>query len=290
MRCMSVGMVALLALAWCGGAQGQTSLDENFDSYNLGDICPQSDWEGWDNNPAVCAVVSDEQANSGSNSIKLLGTVSPGDDTVHRFTNDGGRFTLTAMTFVPDNMTGRGWIIGLNQYLTPNNWSFQYQFSGTTNLVQDSFAGPSVPLIKGRWVEFRAEVDIDADTAEYYYDDQLINSKSWVNGESGGGLPQLRCLDLYGDEPGNGTDGFYLDDIKLEPASAPSGCQYALKKNTKAKKGCNVCPQKGDLYGTGAACDDVKDCDKKVKLKQIDCPDGGPGFCKKIKGKRDTCA
>ncbi len=67
------------------------------------------------------------------------------------------------------------------------------------------------------------------------------------------------------------------------------GCQYAVKKNSKPKKGCDVCPRRGDLYATGDACEDVKDCDKKIKIKQLDCPDGGPGFCKKIKGKRDSC-
>ncbi len=68
-----------------------------------------------------------------------------------------------------------------------------------------------------------------------------------------------------------------------------SGCQYALKKNSKPKKGCDVCPRKGDLYSTGDPCEDKKDCTKKVKIKQIDCPDGGEGICKKIKGKRDSC-
>ncbi len=291
MKRVTYGMVAALPALMCAAAMGQTTLDDNFDSYQLGDVCTQSSWEGWDGNPAVCAPVSDEQANSGPNSLKLIGSEGPsGDDTVHRFEVDGGKHRLTIMTFVPDDATGTAWIIMLNQYLVPaNNWSFQFQFNADTNLMQDSFSGPSTALIKGRWVEFRAEIDIDGDLAEYYYDGQLVNSKSWKDGESGGGLPQLRALDLYGDEPGTGTNGFYLDDIKFEPVSGPSGCVYTLKKNSKAKGGCTACPSKNDTYATGDACDDVKDCAKKVSLKQIDCPDGGQGTCKKIKGKRSDC-
>ncbi|RJP36946.1 MAG: hypothetical protein C4547_06510 [Phycisphaerales bacterium] len=66
-------------------------------------------------------------------------------------------------------------------------------------------------------------------------------------------------------------------------------CQYALKSDAKAKKGCATCPKKGDVYDTADECVDKFDCRVKLKVKRIDCPGGGDGFCKAIKGKRLDC-
>ncbi|RJP32262.1 MAG: hypothetical protein C4547_14090 [Phycisphaerales bacterium] len=62
-------------------------------------------------------------------------------------------------------------------------------------------------------------------------------------------------------------------------------CNYNVKKS-KAKD-CDVCPPKGGEYGSGVACEVVKDCAKKLK-ETIPCPDGGNGTCK-LKGKRSSC-
>lgn len=62
-------------------------------------------------------------------------------------------------------------------------------------------------------------------------------------------------------------------------------CNYRIKKS-RAKKGCESCPAVGDEVSSGAACEVVKDCDKKLKG-NMECPDGGNGFCK-IKGKRSS--
>ncbi|RJP34418.1 MAG: hypothetical protein C4547_10850 [Phycisphaerales bacterium] len=64
------------------------------------------------------------------------------------------------------------------------------------------------------------------------------------------------------------------------------GCVYKVKKS-KPKGGCDNCPPKGGEYRSKADCEDVKDCDKKVKT-TIACPGGGNGTCK-IKGKRSSC-
>jgi len=69
----------------------------------------------------------------------------------------------------------------------------------------------------------------------------------------------------------------------------PGACIYRLKKNSKPKKGCQSCPKKGDLHESELECSDKFDCPMKFKVKKIECPGGGPGFCKKLKGKRDRC-
>jgi len=66
-------------------------------------------------------------------------------------------------------------------------------------------------------------------------------------------------------------------------------CIYELKKDSKPKKGCGTCPKKGDLFETDSQCVDVLDCSKRHRIKRIDCPGGGDGFCKRIKGLRHSC-
>ncbi len=63
-------------------------------------------------------------------------------------------------------------------------------------------------------------------------------------------------------------------------------CNYRIKKS-KAKAGCESCPQPGEEARSGVECEDKNDCEKKLKG-AIGCPGGGNGICK-IKGKRTTC-
>ncbi len=65
-------------------------------------------------------------------------------------------------------------------------------------------------------------------------------------------------------------------------------CQYALKKQPKAKGGCDACPDKGDIIPSDQDCTRKRNCEKRWKG-TIPCPNGGPGICKKIKGKRTGC-
>ncbi len=71
-----------------------------------------------------------------------------------------------------------------------------------------------------------------------------------------------------------------------EFGSAPP-CVYKVKKS-KAKRGCETCPQPGDAVDSEDTCDIRKDCVKRIKTR-IMCPGrGNNGFCK-IKGKRASC-
>ncbi|RJP38620.1 MAG: hypothetical protein C4547_04385 [Phycisphaerales bacterium] len=119
----------------------------------------------------------------------------------------------------------------------------------------------------GPWLPVSAPGNPQTDNSRFF----TVSSGAWAANVDGcSGAPSDRPFVLIG--TGGGGDA----------------CQYALKKDSKAKK-CDSCPAKGDLYDSGEACEEVGDCAKKIKVKKIDCPDGGDGFCKKIKGKRDSC-
>ena len=107
-----------------------------------------------------------------------------------------------------------------------------------------------------------------------------------VDSDSGIGAISFFCDKDCGEEGVEGNTA--IDNVRVIVEGEPS-CLYTIKKNSKAKGGCRSCPRKKDIYASGAECEDVKDCEKKIKIKKIDCPDGERGFCKKIKGKRESC-
>ncbi len=84
---------------------------------------------------------------------------------------------------------------------------------------------------------------------------------------------------------GGAGDALGFDNVLF---AGSAGCQYTLKKNAKSKGGCDTCPVQGDTISSGEECENKKDCAKKYST-TISCPGGGPGICKKIKGKRASC-
>jgi len=285
-------VLALLALALPAAARGDWS--DDFESYALGDICGQGGWEAFGGGRDICGQVSDEQALSGRQSLKIIGATGPaGDDTVHRFNEYGGRWTFRTQTFTPGSARGQMLISLLNTYPTTgnfNNWSMVVTLDadyGEVVRYPDEVIGD---LITDRWVEFRVEIDIDEDSYDIYYDGQLLEGGlSWRDAVEPGGQPRIQALDLYGGEPdGRGTTGTYFDDAALISEGGGSLCRYKLKKNSKSLR-CSVCPRKNDIYVSQARCDGIEDCDKKLKIRRIPCPDGFGKACKGIKGKRDSC-
>jgi len=202
-----------------GGCQGGGDpLNDNFDGYELGSVCGQGGWTSWDENPDVCGQVSDTYANSGTQSLLVDGTQGlGGDDTVYTWDISGGQYTFSVMTYVPDDATGEGYIILLNTYSAggAKNWSLQVHLNADFGTVEADFNGELALLVKGEWVEFKAQIDLDADLTQYFYNgEQFVFDKSWIDGVSGGGQPTIQALDLYGNEPGLGAQIWY-DDVKL---------------------------------------------------------------------------
>jgi hypothetical protein len=216
------------------------TLDENFESYLPGEICGLNGWEPWLGSTDVCGAASTEQAFTGNRSLKIVGNIGgstgQGDDTVHRFSGVGaGIWTFKAMTFVPINATGSAYLNLLNTYDDPPGspstdyrWSLQVRFDATANQVMADLNVGATSLIKGRWVEFRVEIDLDNDRADYFYDGvRFVQARSWSCGIGApfcGTHARIEALDLYAGEPSaNGTSGMYFDDISLQEVCALFG-------------------------------------------------------------------
>lgn len=189
---------------------------DNFDSYaNGSSMHGQGGWKGWDNDPAWTAYVTDVQSLSSPHSVDIVDT----SDLVHEY--DGytsGQWTFTAWNYVPGDFSGESYFIMLNTYADggTNNWSTQIRFDSALGVVESEFDYVTLPLITDSWVEIRNEIDLDADIQSIYYGGQLLVSKSWTEGLTGGGALNIGAVDLFA----NGASTIYYDDMSLVPEPA----------------------------------------------------------------------
>lgn len=217
---------------------------DTFESGQPGPVCGQRGWEEWVGSRDVCGLVNFGPAFSGQRALLIVGAqggqTGQGDDTVHRFQYaTSGRWVFRVMTFVPPNAAGKGYVILLNTYDDPPGsplgdyrWSVVVGFDADLGVVAADVNLGSRPLVRGRWAEFRVEVDLDTDRADYFYDGvEFVSNHSWMNGVTPGGRRVIQALDLYGGEPGmGGTTGMFFDDVRLyrdtRPLPAPCACDW----------------------------------------------------------------
>jgi hypothetical protein len=229
---LAAGMLGTVAST--GLAQAEF---DDFESYPLGEICGMGGWEKWSSSATldVCGSVSNEQASSGSKSLKIVGAQLPGqfgDDTVQRYTAVGGQWEFSVMAYVPSTATGRGWAVFLNTYDDPPgsnsfNWSLLASMEPGTGLLtlDGSPAWATAPLVTNAWAEFKLVMDFDADLVDIFYAGNLLYSGySWKAGVFGNsnGQPRIQAFDAYGDEFPLGISALYYDDVRL--AESDTGC------------------------------------------------------------------
>jgi RHS repeat-associated protein len=171
------------------------------------------------------ALLSDRRCHGrvlGGASTSVVGA----SDLVHTYSGaTNGIWAYTARQFVPTNFSGRQYFILLNKYNDggPYNWSIQVYFDSAQNKVISDFDGANLPLIKGRWVDIRVEINLNTDIQIFYYGATKLYQKSWTGGVSGGGTKNIAAVDLYA----NGASAIYYDDISLV---SPSGFAAAYAK------------------------------------------------------------
>jgi len=206
---------------------------DDFEVYTAGQpLTPQTaDWEPWCFPAGADGVVSTDQANSGTKSYRVDSTDGTTDDTVHRIVADTGMWEITVWTYVPTGAINDSFVIALNQYMDdfcngPNNWSLQVALNASTGEVESQQGGGAggtntvQPLRFDEWVPVRTVIDLDADVASTFYGaDPLSEDFTWSEGVSGGGLPQIRALDLFANT--NAGPIFY-DDVFVGPPADES--------------------------------------------------------------------
>ena len=196
------------------------SWSDDFDSYTLGQYLDgdptDGEWKGWDNDPAFGAFISDTYALSSPHSVEI----SDMSDLVHEYTGyDSGKWRYTAWQYIPEDFSGESAFILLNKYADGGeySWSTQLRFNSGTQVVSSDYDGNELPMITGEWVEIRVDIDIDSDVQKIFYDGVMLVEKSWKDGVTGGGDPNIGAVDLFA----NGASEIFYDDMSLGEFTAP---------------------------------------------------------------------
>jgi uncharacterized repeat protein (TIGR01451 family) len=87
------------------------------------------------------------------------------------------------------------------------------QFDSATTMVISEFENNALPYVVEQWAEIRIDLDLDNDTQSIYYNGQLLSTKSWIDGVSGGGIANIGAIDLFA----NGSTSVFYDDISIVP-------------------------------------------------------------------------
>ena len=191
---------------------------EDFDSYSAGQsIHGVGGWKGWDNNASLDASVSDDQSRSSPHSLAVGGS----NDPVREFSGvTGGQWTFRAWQYFPSAASGSQYFIMLNTYNDggTKNWSIQVRFDAASDqVVNDGASGGSLALIRDSFVEIRVEIDLDADSQTFYYNDQQLYTGSWTGQVSGGGQSAIGAVNLFANSAGT----IYYDDLSLVAGIGP---------------------------------------------------------------------
>jgi len=204
---------------------GGTIIQENFDSYNVGDylcvVAPDL-WATWSGTPggAEDVLISDDQSISPSNSI----IVELNQDIVLVMDDyTSGVYAIELNMYVPTGYCG---YFNLQKTSTPGTeWAFQiyYQTDGTALADAGGAGALTHPFNHDEWMELIVVVDLDSDWATYYFNGVEMIGYQWTLGTFGTpGLLQFGGVNIFGGANSATTDTplFYVDDVSLSLANA----------------------------------------------------------------------
>lgn len=209
-------LVAMIAFV-CGNMFAQSY---NFDQYNVGDKVAQTigqPWTTWSDQPGSGedAVFSDEQAVSGTNSVKF----TYGNDQIYNFNDETtGSYTLDWNMYIP---SGKDAYLNIQHNFTggqDGEWAFGLYFNtaeqGTALHVSDAYHDFTFPF--DTWFPVHFDIDLDNDAISLTIDGTEVHSWAFSEQESSAtpGMRVLDALDFY--PPTNAsTSVFYIDDFSF---------------------------------------------------------------------------
>jgi len=202
---------------------------EHFDLWVPGDLLHGfGGWEGFGDDPAFDAPVSDAQSRSAPNAVDVSGAA----DIVRTFEGaNSGKWAFSTWQYIPGDFQSGGsgqftgtYFVLLNSYpaqpAESEKWSIQMQFDSNDGMLKvyygDGLNTVNRPYDPDRWVKIQSVVDLDDDWTQVYYDDELVTEYEWtggVLGGGGGGASDIAAVDLYA----NGSRPVYYDDFLLVP-------------------------------------------------------------------------
>lgn len=189
-------------------------------------------WNTWDDNPcsATDGNIVSTQAQSGVNSAEVTGNT----DLVY----DAGNMTSGTykLAFYMYNPFGSKGYFNVLQEFDPiggnYSWGMQVTFeNGMATVDADGSASATYSYTPDTWEYQEIFVNLDIDTAFYYFNSTLVKSWKWSKGTFGNNnLNQLGGVDFYAlDGTTNGL--YYFDDFDISEIVPPTNLNYSLVGN-----------------------------------------------------------
>jgi len=198
--------------------------DDDFESYTVGSFDSQWDpnnWVGWFGN-ASGTNISDEQANSGLNSLK----VGENEDVVALLgVLDQGIYEVSFMQYTPSGNSGY-YNLQHNYTNTAGDWMFElYTQEDGMGRVQFNGTAGTFPIVNDQWVENKFTLNFVTAIGEFSYNGVAILNfpidRDAGNGAQG--LNQVNAINFFGGclQGTTCTPNSYFDDVKVVSVPLP---------------------------------------------------------------------
>ncbi len=203
----------LAASLFVFGSVNAQIFTDNFDSYTLGALGPQSpQWTTWSGTEGGTedGIVSSAQAQSGTNSAYFNSTVAAGgpQDCILSFGQQytSGIFTFETGMFIP---TGKGAYFNFQANTTPGQvWALNFTASAGSFTFDDGITAnlltASYPV--NDWFTLRIEANLTLGVWEGFVDGVSVGT--WANG-----INNVATADFY---PQNASSQYYIDDVMFD--------------------------------------------------------------------------
>lgn len=206
-------LILFTCLSW--SMMGQISFSDDFESYDVGALihASSSDWSTWNNSPgsATDAPVSDEQAASGTKSLKIFATAAGGGpmDILLPFkaVYNTGRFVQSMKMYIAE---GNEAYFNYQAATTPGTgWTLNgfFRLDGTFDLTNSANAVVfSSKFPQGEWFELMMDINLDLNVWKVLVNGDCVGS--FTNS-----MKNIASMNLY---PINNNHIFYVDDVAFE--------------------------------------------------------------------------
>ncbi|MCG8327332.1 MAG: T9SS type A sorting domain-containing protein [Chitinophagales bacterium] len=192
--------------------------EDDIENYAVGEVTLQSPyWDVWPGG-ATGGIVSQEQALSGTNSIKIDGSIGTQDVLLLTGDQTSGHYILSWSMYIPDGNQG---YFNL-QHEAPTSsagfWAFEvfFEADGAGRLtLYDGSDEVSFSYPYDSWFNVYLFIDQDNDEARLNINERFVDGWQFSTGNTTGN--QINSINFY---PDNDGVVFYIDDVKMEEIPA----------------------------------------------------------------------